>query len=57
MCAHAPNRTQPTAPMRPTAPTHPPPPQAAEQILEGAETDDVAFLVVGDPFGWVGLRV
>ena len=23
----------------------------AETILEGAETDDVAFLVVGDPFG------
>ena len=25
--------------------------QAAEQILEGADTEDVAFLVVGDPFG------
>jgi len=25
----------------------------ADQILEGAETDDVALLVVGDPFGCV----
>ena len=27
--------------------------QSAETILDGAETEDVAFLVVGDPFGLV----
>lgn len=26
--------------------------QEADTILEGAEVDDVSFLVVGDPFGW-----
>ena len=25
--------------------------QGAEEILEGAKTADIAFLVVGDPFG------
>ena len=25
----------------------------SDEILEGAETKDVAFLVVGDPFGYV----
>jgi diphthamide biosynthesis methyltransferase len=25
--------------------------QQAERILEGADKEDVAFLVVGDPFG------
>ena len=25
----------------------------AEEILKEADTSDVAFLVVGDPFGWV----
>ena len=25
--------------------------QGAEEILSGAEADEVAFLVVGDPFG------
>jgi diphthine synthase len=27
--------------------------QEADRILEGAETEDVSFLVVGDPFGLV----
>jgi diphthamide biosynthesis methyltransferase len=26
---------------------------ASDEILNGAQTDDVAFLVVGDPFGYV----
>lgn len=25
--------------------------QEADQILQGADVDDIAFLVVGDPFG------
>ena len=25
---------------------------ASDEILKGADTDDVAFLVVGDPFGY-----
>ena len=28
--------------------------QEADQILEGAESEAVSFLVVGDPFGLVG---
>lgn len=27
--------------------------QGADEILKDADVDDVAFLVVGDPFGWV----
>jgi hypothetical protein len=30
-----------------------PPVQEADKILEGADKEDIAFLVVGDPFGWV----
>lgn len=29
---------------------------ACDQILAGADTADVAFLVVGDPFGYGRLR-
>lgn len=30
---------------------------ASDDILTGADTADVAFLVVGDPFGYGGLRI
>ena len=29
-------------------------PQEADKILAGARDINVSFLVVGDPFGWVG---
>lgn len=28
---------------------------SSDEILAGADTSDVAFLVVGDPFGYSGL--
>jgi diphthamide biosynthesis methyltransferase len=29
---------------------------SSDEILAGADTFDIAFLVVGDPFGYVGIR-
>jgi diphthine methyl ester synthase len=29
----------------------------SDQILQGADKTDVAFLVVGDPFGYVGFSL
>lgn len=31
--------------------------QGSDEILKGAANEDVAFLVVGDPFGYMGILV